>query len=107
RLLFINTVHTDLLALSLHDALPILGTAIRGISYRCGISGKPGCTDLYIACWGRNRQGTQVCSRTDRKGKSLVTRFAYITVYVPGDRKSTRLNSSHVKTSYAVFCLKK
>src|SRR5690606_39655902 len=26
--------------------------------------------------------------------------------HVP-DRKSTRLNSSHVKTSYAVFCLKK
>src|SRR5271167_5192115 len=26
---------------------------------------------------------------------------------VPGDRKSTRLNSSHVSTSYAVFCLKK
>src|SRR5690606_18457228 len=26
---------------------------------------------------------------------------------VDGDRKSTRLNSSHVKTSYAVFCLKK
>src|SRR5699024_12818196 len=25
----------------------------------------------------------------------------------PGDRKSTRLNSSHVSTSYAVFCLKK
>src|SRR5690606_41163361 len=29
-------------------------------------------------------------------------------VYVqPQDRKSTRLNSSHVKISYAVFCLKK
>src|SRR5207302_3095306 len=28
--------------------------------------------------------------------------------YVAGrDRKSTRLNSSHVKISYAVFCLKK
>src|SRR5690606_40021270 len=26
---------------------------------------------------------------------------------VEGDRKSTRLNSSHVKISYAVFCLKK
>src|SRR5690625_5282378 len=26
---------------------------------------------------------------------------------VPADRKSTRLNSSHVATSYAVFCLKK
>src|SRR5690606_42108365 len=25
----------------------------------------------------------------------------------PRDRKSTRLNSSHVKNSYAVFCLKK
>src|SRR3712207_8177506 len=25
----------------------------------------------------------------------------------PGDRKSTRLNSSHANTSYAVFCLKK
>src|SRR5690554_6962574 len=24
-----------------------------------------------------------------------------------GDRKSTRLNSSHVRSSYAVFCLKK
>src|SRR5437773_6728641 len=26
---------------------------------------------------------------------------------IPGDRKSTRLNSSHITTSYAVFCLKK
>src|SRR5437868_8249714 len=28
-------------------------------------------------------------------------------VYRLGDRKSTRLNSSHVSISYAVFCLKK
>src|SRR3989442_5578014 len=28
-------------------------------------------------------------------------------VPAPGDRKSTRLNSSHVRISYAVFCLKK
>src|SRR5699024_12727764 len=28
-------------------------------------------------------------------------------VLVQGDRKSTRLNSSHVSISYAVFCLKK
>src|SRR3712207_7576577 len=26
---------------------------------------------------------------------------------LPGDRKSTRLNSSHANISYAVFCLKK
>src|SRR5690606_41640433 len=29
-----------------------------------------------------------------------------IAVGVVGDRKSTRLNSSHVKISYAVFCMK-
>src|SRR5690606_40791746 len=28
-------------------------------------------------------------------------------IRIRGDRKSTRLNSSHVKISYAVFCLKK
>src|SRR5699024_11218853 len=28
-------------------------------------------------------------------------------VHLVGDRKSTRLNSSHVSISYAVFCLKK
>src|SRR3989475_8311720 len=27
--------------------------------------------------------------------------------WAPGDRKSTRLNSSHSQISYAVFCLKK
>src|SRR5690606_40582976 len=31
----------------------------------------------------------------------------YIPSKIMGDRKSTRLNSSHVKTSYAVFCWKK
>src|SRR5690554_7335817 len=31
--------------------------------------------------------------------------YAYVTN--SGDRKSTRLNSSHVRISYAVFCLKK
>src|SRR5690554_3359434 len=31
----------------------------------------------------------------------------YHILFVPADRKSTRLNSSHVRISYAVFCLKK
>src|SRR5690606_22634173 len=30
-----------------------------------------------------------------------------VRMYADSDRKSTRLNSSHVKISYAVFCLKK
>src|SRR5690348_18071874 len=32
---------------------------------------------------------------------------AHARTYIPADRKSTRLNSSHPSTSYAVFCLKK
>src|SRR5690606_39821400 len=35
-----------------------------------------------------------------------ITDFLSYKLY-PKDRKSTRLNSSHVKISYAVFCLKK
>src|SRR5690606_41519048 len=31
----------------------------------------------------------------------------YVRTEMTQDRKSTRLNSSHVKISYAVFCLKK
>src|SRR5690554_7286336 len=30
-----------------------------------------------------------------------------VALHACGDRKSTRLNSSHVRISYAVFCLKK
>src|SRR5436309_11436017 len=38
----------------------------------------------------------------------MMTRLAGENRFRPaGDRKSTRLNSSHVKISYAVFCLKK
>src|SRR5205814_8550235 len=39
--------------------------------------------------------GAQSLSKIDRKDQSLL------------DRKSTRLNSSHLGISYAVFCLKK
>src|SRR5690606_40279773 len=41
---------------------------------------------------------------------SLLDYFRYVPGCAPDewlDRKSTRLNSSHVKISYAVFCLKK
>src|SRR5438874_5959130 len=37
------------------------------------------------------------------RGKKIVV----VTHHAPRDRKSTRLNSSHVEISYAVFCLKK
>src|SRR3989442_5668005 len=31
----------------------------------------------------------------------------FATIFLAEDRKSTRLNSSHVRISYAVFCLRK
>src|SRR3989442_9654084 len=43
---------------------------------------------------GRNHAAA---AKTNRQNKQVAT----------GDRKSTRLNSSHVRISYAVFCLKK
>src|SRR5438034_3098795 len=39
-------------------------------------------------------------------GRSLFQRL-HGCFFADGDRKSTRLNSSHTVTSYAVFCLKK
>src|SRR2546430_13688817 len=41
----------------------------------------------------------------DRGGE--LAQVAEIRAGVEGDRKSTRLNSSHSQISYAVFCLKK
>src|SRR5699024_12336107 len=38
---------------------------------------------------------------------ATVTKSFGDNVVIGGDRKSTRLNSSHVSISYAVFCLKK
>src|SRR2546427_6590712 len=45
-------------------------------------------------------QHTRVCLRKTGDGLSARSKAA-------GDRKSTRLNSSHSQISYAVFCLKK
>src|SRR5438874_4918085 len=44
----------------------------------------------------------------DFKARERSPRLSAITISDKrGDRKSTRLNSSHVEISYAVFCLKK
>src|SRR5699024_11681708 len=48
--------------------------------------------------------------RGDRRGLGAAGAAAHDPVLrerAPQDRKSTRLNSSHVSISYAVFCLKK
>src|SRR5690349_23888739 len=74
---FNDTATTEIYTLSLHDALPIS----RGRTQWCPArpSGRSGC-------------------RKDPRPSARPR---------PRDRKSTRLNSSHVEISYAVFCLKK
>src|SRR3712207_8915257 len=43
----------------------------------------------------------------DREHALAANRAVHETYQRSGDRKSTRLNSSHANISYAVFCLKK
>src|SRR5690554_7370024 len=76
--------------------------------------------DLYFFPWagedaafGQGIQGSFDGYRNDRDvefatqyGKGLF-KLTNVAGNRTGDRKSTRLNSSHVRISYAVFCLKK
>src|SRR5688500_17746260 len=58
--------------------------------------------DTRVSCRPIVTHGTaerQCCGRARRRGSRRHPR--------PRDRKSTRLNSSHLVISYAVFCLKK
>src|SRR2546430_7750201 len=48
-----------------------------------------------------------VLVRSDLKPAAQRHHPAGVSFYKQGDRKSTRLNSSHSQISYAVFCLKK
>src|SRR2546427_13291563 len=75
---FNDTATTEIYTLSLHDALPISND-------------KPLSGEVLL---GRCVQGAFAPSID-------------FSASVIGDRKSTRLNSSHSQISYAVFCLKK
>src|SRR5438034_7474700 len=64
--------------------------------------------------WGMNEIGNVFCSegrlirRTKTAGSTTANAGSILSfAAVRGDRKSTRLNSSHTVNSYAVFCLKK
>src|SRR5256885_6861391 len=74
---FNDTATTEIYTLSLHDALPIF---------------------LEL--------GDQAL-RGERPSDQLRTRLQHLVGRRRPDRKSTRLNSSHLVISYAVFCLKK
>src|SRR5690606_41267638 len=64
----------------------------------------------YFSFGRKRRQRALYCLYTFSVTASLRCRTSWVLLWEPaclGDRKSTRLNSSHVKISYAVFCLKK
>src|SRR5438477_8575834 len=82
---FNDTATTEIYTLSLHDALPI------SISRRCEASSLPSTPRLTTT-------SSAACSLSRRRWLFAIQKR---------DRKSTRLNSSHMSISYAVFCLKK
>src|SRR2546430_6934411 len=51
--------------------------------------------------------GRRAPTRRRGRGGAISRIEASGAALAPGDRKSTRLNSSHSQISYAVFCLKK
>src|SRR5690625_5414826 len=55
--------------------------------------------DYFLICHANNERQVQAIARAVKE--TLAEKEIMI------DRKSTRLNSSHVAISYAVFCLKK
>src|SRR5689334_24531412 len=69
--------------------------------------------DVKKACDDVRKQGGKVTREAGPvKGGTTVIAFVedpdgYKIEFIQGDRKSTRLNSSHSSISYAVFCLKK
>src|SRR5690606_41670250 len=92
--LFRSTTLTDRLSISLHDALPI-SLARRRAGPGAGGAVRRGAADRRGGRGGRVPAGPP--GRRRAAAPDVRSR----------DRKSTRLNSSHVKISYAVFCLKK
>src|SRR5699024_12368594 len=86
-------------SLSLHDALPI-STPDRHLDVRADLLNAQRVVGMQHR---RNHRGIRL--RTQPRDH-LVERFVDLVVGTFGDRKSTRLNSSHVSISYAVFCLK-
>src|SRR2546426_9178611 len=79
---FNDTATTEIYTLSLHDALP-------------------------ISFLGGNRGGAGSAGLALLRRASALPSGAHGRRHQHGDRKSTRLNSSHLVISYAVFCLKK
>src|SRR5690349_22541040 len=93
---FTATATTAIYTLSLHDALPICGARRHGGRRGRGRRRPRASRAVVVATLAPVERATARDARRGRGARAAA-----------GDRKSTRLNSSHVEISYAVFCLKK
>src|SRR5207253_10947411 len=84
---FTDPATTEIYTLSLHDALPIYRTPAAHSVPKTALPSPRSCSPP------RSSASKAAWPLASARGR--------------GDRKSTRLNSSHVAISYAVFCLKK
>src|SRR5690606_39813418 len=90
---------TEFYTLSLHDALPILvADDNEDAAQTCA---------MLVELWGHEVRVAHDGPEAVAAAEAFRPAVALVDIGMPGDRKSTRLNSSHVKISYAVFCLKK
>src|SRR5207302_11507234 len=106
-LLLLHCVLSEISPLSLHDALPISHVDHRRPDFNAAGLGADGRQQ-------RERRGKLAGEVMDPKIGPVGAQFLGgngevdgLQERIRGDRKSTRLNSSHVKISYAVLCLKK
>src|SRR5439155_26092783 len=102
-LLLSPTAGAKTYTLSLHDALPIYIEYITLSGTLCETPGQR----VYEH---HGQESWHTLARLDvdalQRGTNWQPAFGRVAVTTP-DRKSTRLNSSHVAISYAGFCLKK
>src|SRR5207253_8187063 len=99
--LFLNTTAAPKsYPLSLHDALPILTSARSPERLEFG-GAPPRATQQPRDIAHARGAGRNVLHSGARQERRVVEPREHL------DRKSTRLNSSHVAISYAVFCLEK
>src|SRR5690606_41348310 len=98
-----HTATPELATLSLHDALPIFrgGDHLQRVQHR-GFGGVQALDQVVGPVLVHQEADRTQLHAVDRPAEGAVAMQG-----VQQDRKSTRLNSSHVKISYAVFCLKK
>src|SRR5699024_12163785 len=95
---------TPISTLSLHDALPIFTPLIKNATITSRVKSVHGIfRKVYIK--GKSFEEIYDIYAVRIIVDTMID--CYNALGIVQDRKSTRLNSSHVSISYAVFCLKK